>query len=96
MGVSAPSLHRESTDSLINIVGMSWPVTYGEVVTLAQEFLEGLSPPTLEMMVFKPLLTLTGGNGCYDHSFFLLDSERSFSGKNNLPFNGTLVQKNWM
>ena len=28
------------------VAGMSWPVTYGEVATLAQEFLEGLSPPT--------------------------------------------------
>ena len=45
MGVSAPSLHRESTDSLINVAGMSWPVRYGEVATLAQEFLEGLKPP---------------------------------------------------
>ena len=44
MGVSAPSLHREST--VVNVAGMSWSVTYGEVATLAQEFLEGLSPPT--------------------------------------------------
>ena len=66
VGVSLHRVYRLSD----NIVGMSWPVTYGEVATLAQEFLEGLSPPTLEMMVFKPLLTLTGGNGCYDHSFF--------------------------
>ena len=28
------------------VAGMSWPVRYGEVATLAQEFLEGLSPPT--------------------------------------------------
>ena len=42
----------------INVAGMSWPVRYGEVATLAQEFLEGLSPPTsLRMMVFKPLPT---------------------------------------
>ena len=27
----------------INVAGMSWPVTYGEVATLAQEFLEELS-----------------------------------------------------
>ena len=49
----------------IDVVGMSWPVRYGEVrmyvATLAQEFLEGLSPPTSEMMVFKPRLS----NDCY-------------------------------
>ena len=43
--------------SLHNVSGMSWPVTYSEVATLAQEFLEGLSPRTSEMMVFKPLPT---------------------------------------
>ena len=44
----------------INVAGMSWPVRYGavrtNVATLAQEFLEGLSPPTSEMM-FKPCLS---------------------------------------
>ena len=34
---------------------MSWLVRYGEVATLAQEFLEGLSPPISEVMVFQPL-----------------------------------------
>ena len=29
-----------------NVAGMSWSVRYGEVATLAQEFLEGLSPLT--------------------------------------------------
>ena len=28
------------------VAGMSWPLRYGEVATLSQEFLEGLSPPT--------------------------------------------------
>ena len=41
----------------INAARMSWPVTYGEAATLAQEFLEGLSLPTSEMMVLKPLPT---------------------------------------
>ena len=61
---------------------MSWPVRYGEVATLAQELLEGLSPPTLEMMAFLPAL-----------SSVAMDSERSFSCKNNLLFECTLVQK---
>ena len=39
-----------------NAAGMSWPVTYGEAATL-KEFLEGLSLPTSEMMVLKPLPT---------------------------------------
>ena len=39
----------------INAARMSWPVTYGEAATLAQEFLEGVSLPTSEMMVMKPL-----------------------------------------
>ena len=58
--LSSVLLHNTS-----NIVGMSWPVRYGEVATLAQEFLEGLSPPTSEMLVFKPPF-LTGSNGCFD------------------------------
>ena len=52
----------------INVGGMSWPVTYGEVATLAQEFLDRFSwcssPSLPALSVF-----LTGGNGRYDHSF---------------------------
>ena len=50
------------------------------------------------MMVFNPLPTrLTsipdGWQWLLWSLICLLDSERSFSGKNNLPLNGTLVQK---
>ena len=43
----------------INVTGMSWPVTYGEVATLAQEFLEGLSLPTQNCWCSSPSLWQT-------------------------------------
>ena len=46
-----------------NVAGISWPVRYGEVATLAQEFFEGLSPRNDGVQA--PFLT--GSNGCYDH-----------------------------
>ena len=73
----------------INVAGMSWPVTYGEVATLVQEFLGG-SVPTSEMIVSKPLPTRLISVPAMAVMVTDLDSERSFSCKNNLPFKASL------
>jgi len=58
----------------VNVAGMSLPVRCSEIATLAQDFLEGFSPPTpawsvmVKLLPVKPLSTLflTGSSGCYD------------------------------
>ena len=42
----------------INVSGMSYPVRYSEIATLAQRILEGLSLPPSKAMVLKTLPTL--------------------------------------
>ena len=61
-----------------------------EVATVAQEFLRGSAP-----QLRKPALSqfLTGGNGCYDHSFVCWALKKASVAR---TINGILVQKKGM